>query len=125
MELLKGKVPDNIISKIIPMPISISTGIDEKRRRAHERMKRKAQRRSVRHDNKHNNTEFKRGDLVLVKVHELSKADKGEIKKFCLIYKGPLEVIATPSPNVYTLVFPQSREVYGNYNVELLRKFNQ
>ena len=84
-ELIRGKRPQRILEQLIEYPPETNTiGHDIKLRLANESLLTKGEKRKQRHDMKGRWTQYKVGQLVLVRRHDLSSAQDKEIKKFFL-----------------------------------------
>ena len=68
-------------------------------------------------------TVFKVGDQVLLRTKEL--LDAADIGKLRPRWDGPFTVIATPSPNAYTLALPRRMQGSPTVNVDRLKPFHE
>jgi hypothetical protein len=67
--------------------------------------------------------DFEVNDLVLIKKDAYSSAEKGEIKKFHMLYEGPFKVAKTIHKDTFLLKNLNSGKDRGIFNRTLLKKF--
>ena len=84
----------------------------------------KSQSRSLSYYNKdRKETRFNAGDKVWVASFNLSDASKGITGSLLKKYKGPFIIEKVKSDSVYTVRHPEKRKVYGDVNINNLKRF--
>ncbi|MFP3018083.1 MAG: hypothetical protein ACEY3E_04160, partial [Candidatus Tisiphia sp.] len=84
-----------------------------------------AAKRKKRHDMPVTPMEYKIGDLVLVRSHQLFSGINREIKQLFLLYSGPHRVRRRKMQNAYILEHMETWEEYGTHNVIYLKPCRQ
>lgn len=90
---------------------------------AREIQRTKAEQRRIRHDRIGNPINFRVGEQVLIRTHNLSSAIDKQIHKFFLLYEGPYIIHEIKQRNAYVVYDPGKDRIRGTYNVIFLRKY--
>nr|CAH7764166.1 unnamed protein product [Callosobruchus chinensis] len=90
---------------------------------ASSKLKTKAQRRKAKHDSKVKLCTLNVGDAVLVRSHQLSKADEGKIKKLFALFEGPFYISKVVGPNSYEISCVNG-EFHSIQNIVNLKIYN-
>lgn len=88
------------------------------------RIKTKRERLAEKTNNLNQLTQFKIGDLVMVRALRMSDALNKVVAKFCHIYEGPYQVVEKVSVSTYRLAHVDNPHVdRGKFNIRQLKKY--
>lgn len=90
--------------------------IDVKLKLAAERIKTKGKKRAEKHSEKHKFTEYKVGDLVLIRANYVSDAGSKVLSKFLAVYEGPYRLKEKRFNNSFVLENPETKKVRGPFH---------
>jgi hypothetical protein len=115
---------ENEIRKRInfPSPPTSSYQITTIREETKKNIQRCAETRAAKNQ-RHQEPDFHEGELVLIKKDAYSSAEKGEIKKFHLLYEGPFKIFKIIHSDTFLLGFIDSKKIRGIFNRNLLKRF--
>ncbi|CAK1594924.1 unnamed protein product [Parnassius mnemosyne] len=118
---LPRRMISNNVLQITPYLLKLADSLSEaKENIEHQQDLRKLQADSDRRDS----DPLQEGDLVLMKSHVLSNANKGVTSKFIPKQNGPYVISKQVSPTTYILTSQKTGEVVGKYHVSDRRKYH-
>nr|CAH7716438.1 unnamed protein product [Callosobruchus chinensis] len=122
-----GRMLENNVCEIINFPKvkngDQATSLESLWVLASSKLKTKAQRRKAKHDSKVKLCTLNVGDAVLVRSHQLSKADEGKIKKLFALFEGPFYISKVVGPNSYEISYVNG-EFHSIQNIVNLKIYN-
>ncbi|KAL7292688.1 hypothetical protein TKK_0013812 [Trichogramma kaykai] len=92
-------------------------------KKARERMKYIGNRRAARHNQRAKITEFRTGELVLVKALRVASSAKQTVAKLLSLYEGPYMIAKKVSIGTYELKQPHTGKVRGRYHASSLKPY--
>lgn len=90
-------------------------------KKARENVKRAVDNRQTKFAQRNQTVTLEEGDLVYVKQHKLSNADKGIAKKMCHLYAGPCPVVANLGKNTYRVKNNLVDDTYSQQHLNNLK----
>lgn len=123
IEILFGDSNKMTFDSSLPKSICNNENVHNIRNQVKENLKINSEKRKLKFNKSHKLIIFHIGDLVKIRKLNKSNAQNKTIKKFELLYEGPFVVSAVPFPNVYTLTYPGTVKVRGNFNTIHLNKY--